>query len=85
MAKRYNGQIHVRIPYKLHEEMARESFETGTPISGICAQALMARKVLGKMEPWKSVEMTWEANKETSLNQLENDISEAILASRKKE
>jgi hypothetical protein len=84
MAKRYNGQIHVRIPPELHEEMARESFETGTPIGGICAQALMARRVLGKIEPWKSVETTWEANERTDLRQLEEDVNEAIRASRKK-
>ena len=85
MAKSYNGQIHVRIPAELHEEMAKESFETGTPISGICAQALIARRVLQKMDPWKAVESVWEANKGTNVSKLETDIKEAVRAARKKD
>jgi hypothetical protein len=84
MAKSYNGQIHVRISPELHEEMAKESFETGTPISGLCAQALIARRVLQNIEPWKSVEAVWQANKRTDVGKLEEDISEAIRAARKK-
>jgi hypothetical protein len=84
MAKNYNGQVHVRIPPELHAEMAKESFETGTPISGICAQALIARRVLQKIEPWSSVELAWEASKGLNVTKLEEDIREAIRATRKK-
>lgn len=84
MAKAFKGQIHVRIPPEVHEEVAREAFEKGTSISGICAQALVVRRALHDMDPWKSIEAVWEANKKTDLAQLEKDVKEAIRATRKK-
>lgn len=84
MAKTYNGQLHVRVPPEIHEEIAREAFNRGTSISGICAQALLLRRALSHLDPWKTIHHIWEANKDTDIKVIEKDISEAIRETRKK-
>jgi len=78
MGKQFSGQIHLRVPPKLHEEIKREAFEKGLSISGICAQALLVRKALQDIDPWKAIEKSWEANKNVQQQQLEVDIAETI-------
>ena len=86
MARNFKGQVHVRIPPKLHEEVAQEAFQKGTSISGICAQALVVRNALQGIDPWKSIEASWtEANRnKLDPTRIEADISEAISAVRRK-
>jgi hypothetical protein len=84
MAKNFNGQLHVRVPPEIHEEVAREAFEKGSSISGICAQALVVRKALSQLDPWKAIHALREANKDVDLKTLEKDIREAIRESRRK-
>lgn len=84
MAKNYNGQLHVRVPPEMHEEIAKEAFDRGTSISGICAQALLLRRVLSHLDPWKTIHNVWTANKDTDIKMIEKDISEAIRETRKK-
>jgi len=55
MTRSFNGQIHVRVPSGVHEEIAKEAFERGTSISGIFAQALIVRRALRNIDPWKSI------------------------------
>ena len=83
MSRKYSGQIHVRVPSKLHEEVSREAFEKGVSISGICAQALVVRNILQSIDPWKGLEKAWAKGKALDLEQLEEDIAEAVHAIRK--
>ena len=83
MAPAFNGQVHVRISPDLHEKVAREAFERDTSVSGILAQALLARQVLQNIDPWRSIEATWTKNKGTDVEALEADIRKAVRAVRK--
>lgn len=83
MAREFTGQIHVRVPPDVHEEIAREAFDKGSSISGICAQALVVRKALSHLDPWKTIHQLWEANKNVDVKTLEKDISEVIRETRK--
>jgi hypothetical protein len=83
MSRAFKGQIHVRIPPTVHEDVAKEAFERGTSISGICAQALTVRRVLRDIDPWKTIEAIWEANRDVDQKELEADIKGAIKAVRK--
>jgi hypothetical protein len=56
MPRPFNGQIHVRVPASVHEEVAKEAFDNGTSISGILAQALIVRRALRNIDPWKSID-----------------------------
>lgn len=79
----FNGQVHVRLSPEMHEKIAKEAFEKGTSISGIIAQSVSARDSLKGIDPWKTVEEIWEANRGLDQEQLEKDISQAIKAVRK--
>jgi hypothetical protein len=63
MSRAFNGQIHIRVPASIHEEVAKEAFEKGTSISGILAQALIVRRALRNVDPWKSIEEVQSANR----------------------
>jgi hypothetical protein len=63
MPRSFNGQIHVRVSSDVHEEIAKEAFETGMSISGILAQALIVRRVLRDIDPWKSIQEVQSANR----------------------
>ena len=63
MSRAFNGQIHVRIPASVHEEVAKEAFDKGTSISGILAQALIVRRALRNIDPWKSIDEVQSANR----------------------
>ena len=84
MKRSFSGQLHVRVPSKMHEEVSREAFEKGLSISGICAQALMVRNVLHNIEPWKGIENAWAEGKNVNLDRLDDDIAEAIASVRTK-
>ena len=79
----FSGQVHVRLSPEMHEKIAKEAFEKGTSISGIIAQSVSARDSLKSIDPWKTVEEIWEANRGVDQEQLEKDIAEAIKAVRK--
>ena len=83
MARAFKGQIHVRISPELHEQVAKEAFNNDVSISGIVAQALLARRILRGIDPWRSIEATWAKNKGSDLGELEADIGQAIKAVRK--
>ena len=83
MPRAFKGQVHVRISPDLHEEIAREAFDKDISISGIFAQALMARRVLQNINPWRTIKSTWAKNKGTDVKALEADIGKAIKAVRK--
>ena len=80
----FNGQVHVRLSPEMHEKIAKEAFEKGTSISGIIAQSVSARDALREIDPWKTVEEIWEANRGVDQKQLEKDIADSIKAVRKK-
>jgi len=83
MSRAFNGQIHVRVPANIHEEVAKEAFDKGTSISGILAQALIVRRALRNVDPWKSIEEVQSANRGVSAAEVENAVAKAVKAVRK--
>jgi hypothetical protein len=83
MSRTFNGQIHVRVPADIHEEVAKEAFEKGTSISGIFAQALIVRRVLGGIDPWKSAEEVRSANRGVAAAEVERAVEKAVKAVRR--
>jgi len=83
MPRTFNGQVHVRVPSIIHEEVAREAFEKDTSISGIFAQALMVRRALRNIDPWKSIEKVQSANRALPAQEVERVVAKAVKAVRK--
>ncbi len=83
MSRAFNGQIHVRVPASVHEEVAKEAFDKGTSISGILAQALIVRRALRNVDPWKSIDEVQSANRGVSAAEVENAVAKAVKAVRK--
>jgi len=83
MSRAFNGQIHVRVPPDVHEEVAKEAFDKGTSISGILAQALIVRRALRSVDPWKSISEVQRANRNTSAAGVELEVSRVVKAVRK--
>jgi hypothetical protein len=83
MSRAFNGQIHVRVSPGIHEEVAKEAFEKGTSISGILAQALIVRRALRNIDPWKSIDEVQSANRGRSAAEVENSVAKAVKAVRK--
>ena len=76
--RNFAGRILIRVPSELHEELAREAFESGRSINQLCLEAILARKALKKYDPWKAVEEIWEQNRKIKPRQLQSDILKAI-------
>jgi hypothetical protein len=83
MPRSFNGQIHVRVSSTVHEEIAKEAFEKGTSISGIFAQALVVRRALRNVHPWKSISEVQSANRNVSPAEVEHAVAKAVKAIRK--
>jgi hypothetical protein len=83
MSRAFNGQIHVRVPASIHEEVAKEAFDKGTSISGILAQALIVRRALRNVDPWKSIDEVQSANRGVPAAEVENSVARAVKAVRK--
>jgi hypothetical protein len=79
----FNGQIHVRVSSSVHEEVAKEAFERGTSISGIFAQALIVRRALRNIDPWKSISEVQSANRGVAAAEVERAVARAMKAVRK--
>jgi len=80
---RFNGQIHVRVPVEVHKEVAMEAFEKGTSISGIFAQALIVRRTLKALDPWKAIDEVQAANRDRSENSVKSAVANAVRMVRK--
>ncbi|MBZ5573403.1 MAG: hypothetical protein LAO09_16165 [Acidobacteriia bacterium] len=80
---RFNGQIHVRVSSRVHEEVAKEAFEKRTSISGIFAQALVVRRALRKIDPWKLICEVQAANRGIAEAEVERAVAKAVKAVRK--
>jgi hypothetical protein len=76
--RNYAGRILIRMPAKVHRELAREAFETGRSINQLCLEAIIARKALRKYDPWKAIAEIWEQNRKVKPRQLQADILRAI-------
>jgi hypothetical protein len=83
MSRPFNGQIHVRVSSSVHEDVAKEAFERGTSISGIFAQALIVRRALRKIDPWKSISEVQSANRGIAEAVVERVVGRAVRAVRK--
>jgi hypothetical protein len=83
MPRIFNGQIHVRVSADVHEEVAKEAFGKGTSISGIFAQALIIRRALRTIDPWKSIGEVQSANRGTAARVVELEVAKALKAVRK--
>jgi len=76
--RNYAGRILIRVPPEVHQELAREAFESGRSINELCLEAIMARKALKNYDPWKAVEEIWDRNRKVRPKQLQADILAAI-------
>jgi hypothetical protein len=83
MPRPFNGQIHVRISSSVHEEVAKEAFEKGISISGIFAQALIVRRALRNVDPWKSISEVQSANRGIAEAQVGRAVAKAVKAVRR--
>jgi hypothetical protein len=83
MSRPFNGQIHVRVSSRVHEEVAKEAFEKGTSISGIFSQALIVRRALRDIDPWKSISEVQSANRGIAQAEVERTVAKAVRAVRK--
>jgi hypothetical protein len=83
MPRSFNGQIHVRVPPSVHEEVAKEAFEKGTSIGGIFAQALIVRRALKNIDPWKAIDELQSANRDVPPEEIERTVAKAVKAVRK--
>jgi len=83
MSRVFNGQIHVRVPSRVHEEVAKEAFDQGTSISGILAQALIVRRALRSIDPWKSIDEVQSANRDVTAAEVERSVAKAVKAVRR--
>jgi hypothetical protein len=72
----------VRVPAQVHEEVATEALERGTSISGIFAQALIVRRALKTIDPWKSILQVQTANRNVSEDDVESAVASAVKAVR---
>jgi hypothetical protein len=79
----FNGQIHVRVSSSVHEEVAKEAFERRTSITGIFAQALIVRRALRNIDPWKSISEVQSANRGVAAAEIERTVARAVKAVRK--
>jgi hypothetical protein len=79
----FNGQIHIRVSSSVHKEVAEEAFERGTSISGIFAQALIVRRALKNVDPWKSISEVRSANRGMAAADVERAVAKAVKAVRK--
>ena len=51
----FNGQLHIRLSPKLHEELAKESFSTGQTMNQLCVEAISMKWVFEKDLKWKKL------------------------------
>ncbi len=76
--RRYSGRVLLRVPEKLHQQLAKEAFETGRSINQLCLEALLAREALKDYDPWKTIKSIWKENQGVDPEELEKDISKAL-------
>jgi len=81
--RNYAGRILIRVPPEIHQELAREAFESGRSINELCLEAILARKALKNYDPWRAVEEIWERNRKVRPKQLQANILEAIAEVRR--
>lgn len=74
----YSGRILLRMPDRIHKELAREAFDSGRSINQLCLEALMARRALKQYDPWKSIDKSWTTRPKTAPASLESDIRKAV-------
>jgi hypothetical protein len=76
--RNYAGRILIRVPSELHKELAQEAFESGRSINQLCLEAIVARKILRKYDPWKAIEQIWKHNRKVKTKEAQAEIVRAI-------
>lgn len=76
--RRFSGKLLLRVPENIHQELAKEAFETGRSINQICLEALLARRALKDYDPWKSIDAIRQENRNVDPKKLEKDISKTL-------
>lgn len=61
--RQFSGKLLLRVDPSIHQQLAKEAFETGRSINQLCIGAIMIRNELKKYDPWKDIEDVWEKNK----------------------
>ena len=74
----YAGRILIRVPAKVHKELAREAFESGRSINQLCLEAIVARKALRKYDPWKALDEIWQRNRKVNPDRVQSEILRAL-------
>ena len=76
-------QKNISAPTTVLDFPTREAFEKGISISGIFAQAVIIRRALKHMDPWKSVDEVRFADRAVPAREVERAVSQAVKAVRK--
>ena len=61
--RNFSGKLLLRLDPDIHQQLAKEAFETGRSINQLCFGAIMIRNELKKYDPWKEIEEGWQKNK----------------------
>jgi len=80
--RNYAGKILIRVSSELHQELAREAFESGRSINQLCLEAILTRRALRRYDPWNAIEEIWKRNRKVKPRQVQADILRAISEAR---
>jgi hypothetical protein len=73
-----SGRFVVRIPPRLHDELAKEAFERRVSINQICLEALVTHRQLRRDESWKAGQVQRGRVRSDGYGRLERDIASAL-------
>ena len=74
----FSGKLLLRLDPEIHQELAKEAFETGRSINQLCIGAIMIRNELKKYDPWKEIEKVWGKNKNLDEKDVAASVAKAI-------
>jgi hypothetical protein len=73
-----SGRFVVRIPPRLHDELAKEAFERRVSINQICLEALITHKQLRRDESWRALQAQRGRVRSDGFSRLEKEISASL-------
>ena len=82
--RNFSGKLLLRVDPSMHQQLAKEAFETGRSINQLCIGAIMVRNELKKYDPWKEIEKLWELNKNVNEEEVALRVAKAIKEVRRR-
>lgn len=76
--KHYSGRLVVRLPQKLHQELAEEAFQAGRSINQLLVESARLRKVVRRVDPWPGVDALWGQAQDLDAAAVEEDVAAAV-------